>query len=102
MELQGQRRGDFMKKITVVYSPQCPWNQEFLDLVRNFLKNFDVEYEEIDSWREFEKVERLLKKNGIGFDKNLFFSVFVDDKIVTSSPPAIEKIVEALGEKNVF
>ncbi|RLI10781.1 hypothetical protein DRO42_00020 [Candidatus Bathyarchaeota archaeon] len=90
-----------MKKLTIIYSPQCPWNTHFMGEITNWASSHDVEIEEIDVFEAYETAKTYLEKTTIGFTRHMFITVFVDGEWVPGHPGNPEfktHLLKALGE----
>ena len=86
------RKGDFMaeKHKVIVYSTQvCPWCFK----VKDFLKEHDIEFEDIDVGQDREAAQRMVEKSG----QNSVPVIEIDGSFVVGFDRA--KIIELLGIK---
>ena len=75
-----------MKKLTIIYSPQCPWNLHFMEKIKVWTISHDVKIQEINVFDQYEKAKSLLNNTAIGYTTHMFIAVFVDGKLVPGHP----------------
>ncbi|MGE4554967.1 MAG: glutaredoxin family protein [Candidatus Paceibacterota bacterium] len=49
-----------MKKVKIYTTPLCPWCQ----VTKDFLKSYQIEFEEIDVSQDVEKAKEMVQKSG--------------------------------------
>jgi len=74
------------KKVTIIYSPQCPWNVHFIEEIKGWVSKVQTEIEEIDLFQNYEHAEKFLDDTGLGYDQHTFIAVFVNGKLVRGHP----------------
>ena len=82
-------KGDKMSKIIVYSTPMCPW----CNVLKDFLKEKNIEFEEIDVSKDQEKAKEMIEKSGqMGVPQ-----IEINGKIIVGfDKAAIEKELENL------
>ena len=78
-----------MSEITVYSTPMCPW----CNVLKDFLKEKNIEFEDIDVSKDQEKAKEMIEKSGqMGVPQ-----IEINGKIIVGfDKPAIEKELENL------
>jgi hypothetical protein len=74
------------KKITIIYSLQCPWNIHFIEEIKSWISKVQTEIEEINLFQNYEYARKFLNATRLGYDQHTFIAVFVDEKLVPGHP----------------
>lgn len=75
-----------MRKLTVLYTPQCPSNAHFVREIEDWSRSYGVSVESIDVFEEHERAQRLLENTPVGHTKHLFITVFIDGRWIPGHP----------------
>lgn len=92
-----------MKKVTIIYSPQCPWNIHFMNNIEECITPYDVAVERVDIFDEYGRAKKLLDETTIGFDRHMFIAVFIDGEYVPGHPGNPEfkrELLKTLGDSH--
>lgn len=79
-----------MKKITIIYSPQCPWNIEFIEKIKNWATGIQTEIEEINLFQSYKYAKRFLDTTSLGYNRHTFIAVFINGRLVPRHPGSID------------
>lgn len=74
------------KKITIIYSPQCPWNIEFTEKIKSWASGVQAEIEEVNLFQRYEYAKKFLATTSLGYDRHTFIAVYVDGELVPGHP----------------
>lgn len=74
------------KKITIIYTPQCPWNIEFIEKIKSWASGVQAEIEEINLFQSYKYAKKFLDTTSLGYDQHTFIAVFINGKLVSGHP----------------
>ena len=75
-----------MRKLTVIYTPQCPSNTHFIREMEDWSRPYGVSVEAIDVFEDHEKAHRLLENTPVEHTKHLFIAIFIDGRWIPGHP----------------
>ncbi len=81
-----------MKKVKIYTTPLCPWCQ----VTKDFLKSYNIEFEEIDVSQDIEKAKEMIEKSG----QTGVPVIEIDDQVVVGfNRPLLEKLLGIENEE---
>jgi hypothetical protein len=89
-------------KAKILYTPQCPSNLFFIEIIKDIFSNYPIELEIINVHEEYEKVQKLIDESGIGKIQNLFIRVYIDEELIPvhpGNPEFRETLIKSLEER---
>jgi len=86
-----------MKRLTILYTPQCPGNAAFVRAITEAAKPYDAEVDVVDVTAEPGRAGALMEGWGFGRTRNLFIRVAVDGRLVEAHPGNPRFVVELRG-----
>jgi hypothetical protein len=75
-----------MRKLTVLYSPQCPSNAHFIREMGEWSRPYGATVEAINVFEDYEKALKHLENTPFGHTKNLFIAAFIDGRWIPGHP----------------
>jgi len=86
-----------MKRLTVLYTPQCPGNAAFIKTITEAAEPYGAEVDVIDVTAEPGRAGALMERWGFGRTRNLFIRAAVDGRLIEIHP-GNPRFTKELGE----
>ncbi|UCH56793.1 MAG: hypothetical protein JSV18_05430 [Candidatus Bathyarchaeota archaeon] len=75
-----------MRRLAIIFSPQCPANVYFIDKIREWAEPYGVDVKVINAFEDQERARTFLTRTRVGFDRHMFITVFIDDRWIPGHP----------------